>query len=262
MLSRRFSLLLCFSLGFSLVAASQSAKKPAPDVIKRADAAFHEGFAARQAGNLELARTKFAEVVRLQPAIAEGHEALGAVLVELGKPLDGALEFEAAAKIKPADDQIETNLGLAYAQAGEPQKAIPHFEAALSLSQQSGHAATDASVYDAYGHALASAGKPDAAALQFVAEEAITGPRADLEDAIGTLYAQQKEWQEAEQRFRACHLPRQFLYARSPPLRLALPRAKKSGPGPEHALRSRRHESPERRGPDGIRPHSRLRRQR
>ncbi len=93
----RFQLALSALLSVSLAAVAQSAK-PASDVIQRADAAFHEGYAARQAGNLELARTKFAEVVGLQPKIAEGHEALGAVLVELGKPQDGAREFEAAAK--------------------------------------------------------------------------------------------------------------------------------------------------------------------
>jgi protein O-GlcNAc transferase len=179
----------------------QAAKHPVPDVIKRADAAFHEGFAAREAGNLELARSKFAEVVRLQPKIAEGHEALGAVLVEMGKPLDGAKEFEAAEAIKPSDDGIETNLALAYFQAGEYAKALPHFESALRLSQQPGHAPPEASFYDAYGRALAGAGKPQQAVQQFLAEEAVTGPRADIEDAIGTLEAQQNNWGDARQHF-------------------------------------------------------------
>ncbi|MGA9587750.1 MAG: tetratricopeptide repeat protein [Terracidiphilus sp.] len=197
----RFQLALSALLSVPLVALPQTAKKkPAPDVIKLADAAFREGYVARQDGNLELARTKFAEVVRLQPNIAEGHEALGAVLVESGKPLDGALEFEAAETIKPSDDGIETNLALAYYQAGQFSKAIPHFESAVSLSQQAGHAAPVASFYDAYGHALAAAGKPDQAVLQFVAEEAITGPRSDIEDAIGTLDAQRGNWQEAQKR--------------------------------------------------------------
>ena len=53
-------------------------------------------YAARQNGNLELARKKFAEVVKLEPKIPEGHEALGAILVELGKPADAIAEFEAA----------------------------------------------------------------------------------------------------------------------------------------------------------------------
>src|ERR1700758_2698828 len=95
------SLLTLFAiLTVTLGATAQAGKKNSADAVKRADAAFHEGFAARQAGNLELARTGFAEVVHLQPQIPEGHEALGAVLVELGKPQEGAKEFEAAEKIK------------------------------------------------------------------------------------------------------------------------------------------------------------------
>jgi protein O-GlcNAc transferase len=188
-------------VALSLFASAQKSAKPSNDAIRRADAAFHAGFAARQSGNLEVARLKFAEVVKLQPQIAEGHEALGAVLVELGKPLDGAKEFEAAAKIKPSDDGIETNLALAYARAGEAAKAIAHFQSAERLSRQAGHPGLDASFYDAYGRALAGLGKPDDAALQFIAEEAITGPRADIEDAIGTLYAQQSKWEEARKRF-------------------------------------------------------------
>ena len=121
--------------------------------------------------------------------------------MELGKPLDGAKEFEAAAAIKPDDEGIENNLALAYLQAGDASKAIPHFDSALSLSQQPGHAAVDASFYDAYGRALAGVGKPQQAAQQFVAEEAITGPRADIEDAMGTLDAQQQNWQTAQEHF-------------------------------------------------------------
>jgi len=185
----------------ALAATAQSAEKGPPDAIKRADEAFHAGYAAHQAGNLELARSKFAEAVGLRPDIAEGHEALGTVLVELGKPLDGAKEFEAAAKIKPGDENIEANLALAYHQAGDEANAIPHFAAALTLADQPGQPAVDASLYDAYGHALATAGKLDQAALQFVAEEAITGPISSLEDAIGSLDAQQGLWSEAQQHF-------------------------------------------------------------
>ena len=192
---------LCCALAGVAFATAQTAKRTEQDAIKRADIAFHAGYAARQAGNLELARSKFAEAVRLQPGIAEGHEALGTVLVELGKPIDGAREFEAAARIKPGDENIETNLALSYHRAGDDEKAIPHFATALKLADRPGQPAVEASFYDAYGHALAATGKADQAALQFVAEESITGPNSDLEDAIGTLDAQQSNWPEAKQHF-------------------------------------------------------------
>ena len=207
--------ILIFVAWLGCDAGAQKTVKLSADAVKRADAAFHAGYAARQQGNLELARSKFAEAVKLQPQIAIGHEALGAVLVELGRPAEGAKEFEAAAKIKPSDDAIETNLALAYAQAGEPAKAIPHFQSAVSLSHLSGKPAPDAGFYDAYARALAKVGRLDEAALEFVGEEAITGPKAELEDAIGTLDAQRSKWQEAQEHFeRALSLDENYVRAR------------------------------------------------
>ena len=207
--------IVCAALPVSLALAAQRPAKTTTDSIRRADAAFHEGYAARQQGNLELARSKFAEVVRLQPKIAEGHEALGAVLVELGRPLDGVKEFEAAAKIKPSDVGIETNLAMAYRLAGEPAQAIPHFQSADSLLRLAGHTAPDASFYDAYARALAAVGKPGEAIVQLAAEESAGGTRADLEDAIGSLEAQQGHWTEAKEHFtRALDLDGSYLHAR------------------------------------------------
>ena len=60
----------------------QPPSQPDADALKGADAAFHAGYAALQAGNLEEARTQFAEAVRLAPQIPEGHEALGTALFE------------------------------------------------------------------------------------------------------------------------------------------------------------------------------------
>ena len=196
-----FQLALCALFGVPLVAAAQTTKKPAPDVIKQADAAFREGYAARQDGNLELARNKFAEVVHLQPDIAEGQRSPGRSPGGIGQTHRRRPRVRSRRKIARRTDGIETNLALAYFQAGQNDKAIPHFESAVSLSQQPGHAALEPSFYDAYGHALAAADKPGQAALQFVAEEALTGQRTDLEDAIGTLDAKQANWPEAQQHF-------------------------------------------------------------
>jgi protein O-GlcNAc transferase len=197
----RISIVACVYMAAVATVSGQAASKNGLEAIKRADAAFHAGYAAREAGKLELARSNFAEVVRLQPKIAEGHEALGTILVELGKPLDGAKELEAAATIKPGDEGIETNLAMAYHQAGEEPKAIPHFAAAMRLAKQPGQPAVETSFYDAYGHALAATGKPNEAIPQFMAEEAISGPTSILEDTIGVLDVQISSWQDAQQRF-------------------------------------------------------------
>ena len=169
--------------------------------LKQADLAFREGFAARQSGNLELARTKFAEVARLEPKIPEGHEALGAVLLEMGRAGDAIAELESAAELEPNDSGNQANLAVAYAQTGATAKAIPHFEMALQLADKPSQTPMNAMFYEAYGRALAATGKPNAALRQFKAAEALPGRHADIEDAIGSLYAQQGQWDQARSRF-------------------------------------------------------------
>ncbi len=90
---------------------AQTPKAPGIDALKRADAAFRAGFVARQSGNLDEARARFAEAARLAPQIPEAHEALGAVLGELGQPAEAVEEFKAALKLKPANPAIETKSG-------------------------------------------------------------------------------------------------------------------------------------------------------
>ena len=191
----------CGMLAVAVAAGGQKPAKPAADAVKRADAAFRAGAAARESGNLEVARQRFAEVVRLQPQIPEGHSALGTVLAEMGRPLDAATEFETAAKMRPGDSAIESNLAMAYAQAGKTAKAIEHFRLADEISKQPQQAGLDPPFYDAYGRALAKAGKTAEAERVFLEEEKLTGPRAEVSDAIGTLYAQQGKWEAARKRF-------------------------------------------------------------
>ena len=191
------SLLACCPL--SVTAQSPSARKTGQ--LKRADAAFRAGYDALQSGNLELARAKFAEASHLAPQIPEAHEALGAVLVELGKPTEAVQELEAARKLKPGDQGIETNLALAYAKADLPAKAIPHFSAAFNLSLQPGEPPADAAFCEAYARALAVTGKLPEAIEMFQAANKRGGARADILDAIGSLYAQLGKWDEARSQF-------------------------------------------------------------
>ncbi len=74
-------------------AAAQKPKQKASEAVEQASAAFRAGVAAQQAGQLDEARAQFAKAVRLQPKIAEGHEALGAVLLEMGNAAAAVAEL-------------------------------------------------------------------------------------------------------------------------------------------------------------------------
>ena len=202
----------------SLMAACGAARAQSPkqaQQLKQATAAFREGVAARTRGDLKQAQKKFAEVVRLAPQIAEGHEALGTVLLEQGQAQQAIAELTAAEKLKPNDMGTESRLAQAYTQAGATTAALPHYAAALKLAAEPGQAALDASFYEGYGRALAASDRPDEAISQFMAEEALTGRSAALDDAIGSLYAQSKQWDNARGRFEhALTLDANYLPAR------------------------------------------------
>jgi protein O-GlcNAc transferase len=146
-----------------------------PDTLQRADAAFRAGYAAMQAGKLEDARRDFAEVVTLAPQLPEGHVALGAILVQLGKPEEAIPELEKALVLKPGDSATEANLATAH---------------------------------EAEARNLAGTGRlTDAeaqlrAALAVLPEQSPDPRRSELQDELGSLLAQEKRWAEAETAFR------------------------------------------------------------
>jgi tetratricopeptide (TPR) repeat protein len=180
---------------------AQSSSPQEPDSLKQADAAFHAGYAALQAGKLEQARAQFAEAARLAPQIPEGHEALGEVLIELGKPAEAVPELEAALHLKPGDQGLESNLALAYAKSGDPARAVGQFSTAYQASQQPGGSPVDAGFCQAYARALAAVGKLDEAVQMFQAAVDRGAATADILDAIGSLYAQSGNWMQAKPQF-------------------------------------------------------------
>ena len=175
-----------------LLAQGQDAEK-----LRKADSAFHAGYAASQAGRYEEAKVQFAEVVRLAPQIAEGHEALGSALIALGHPAEAVAELEKAARLKPGDAAIEENLGIALSQSGQAAEAVRHLEAAAAR----GAGTQDAAFHDTYARALAAIGRPADALKQFAAEEQIAGPRAAIDDAEGSVEAQMARWEDARALF-------------------------------------------------------------
>lgn len=195
------SVLLIGTIGAGLRLQAQASAPADANPLERAGVAFRAGSAAQQAGRIEEARSRFAEAVRLAPAIAEAHQALGAVLLELDRPADAIAELEAALKLKPEDSAIETDLALAYSGAGQPASAIPYFQAVYELSLQPGQPGVGAAFCESYARALAAMGKREEAISLFRAAEERGGAGPDLDDAIGSLYVQLGNWNEARSEF-------------------------------------------------------------
>ena len=190
--------------GFLLCAALSGvsqAPKPSPS-LKEADDAFRAGIAALSRHDLNAALGDFQKVVRLAPTAEQGHSALGAVLVQLGRTSEGIRELEKALAMKPSDGSAQLNLALAYERSGEAAKALPLF-AKLEAASHAEEQTLQPYVLASYARALAATKQFPAAVAKM--KEAIVGDpqNAELHDQLGSLYAQRQDWSHAMEAFAA-----------------------------------------------------------
>jgi protein O-GlcNAc transferase len=183
-----------------LVVVNDGAAQEPSAALKKADAAYRAGQAALTQRDLAGAQADFEQVVHLAPQAEQGHSALGAVLVARGQVKEGIRELERALAIKPSDATAQTNLAMAYQQIGLPEKAIPLFQK-LETDARSQKRALPSHVLAAYARSLAATQKTGAAVTMMKAALGADSQNADLHDELGSLYAQQKRWAEAQQEF-------------------------------------------------------------
>ena len=177
------------------------AQEPLPS-LKQADADYRAGADAVAHNDLNTALDNFQKVVRLEPGVAQGHSALGAVLVRVGRLNEGIRELEKALAIQPGDSSAQLNLAVAYEQSGQAAKALPLFQKLEAASRSSKQPLTPGTLAS-YGRALAGTGqiRPAIARMK---EAAARDPRTvEFQDELGTLYAKVADWTDAKQAFSA-----------------------------------------------------------
>lgn len=178
-----------------------------------ADRDYREGVEALNRNDLKTAQSKFEAVTRLAPSAEQGHGALGAVLVREGQWSAGTRELERALALKPDDASAQMNLAMTYAQTGAAAKAIPLF-AKLDEAAKAERHALPSSVLATYARALNATGQPAAAAAKMREAVAQDSRNPELHDELGSLYAQDRNWREAEREFsEAIHLKDDFALA-------------------------------------------------
>jgi protein O-GlcNAc transferase len=168
--------------------------------LKKADAAYRAGQAALAQRDLSAAQADFEQVVQLAPQAEQGHSALGAVLVSRGHTKEGIRELEKALAIKATDSTAQMNLAMAYAQIGSPEKAIPLF-ARLEAGAHLQNRPLPSYVLAAYARALEETQKVGPAITKMKAALATDSQNPELHDELGSLYAQQKDWSDAQHEF-------------------------------------------------------------
>jgi protein O-GlcNAc transferase len=191
-----------FVLAASLAVASAGQAQEASASLKQADADYRAGVAALNRNDLKTAQTDFANVVRLAPSAEQGHSALGAVLVRLGHASEGIRELEKALAMNPSDSSAQLNLALTYQQSGQSGKALPLFarlEAAAKVEKRP----LALSILVPYAQALAAVNQFQAAISKMKEAAGLEPRNAELQDELGSLYAQRQDWVDAEQAFSA-----------------------------------------------------------
>jgi len=193
-------LLSVLGVGAAL-AAGLAAQEPSA-ALKQADADYRAGVAALGRGDLKAALGDFQSVVKLAPSAEQGHSALGAVLVRLGRVPEGIRELEQALRMKPGDGSAQLNLALAYEQSGQAGKALPWF-AKVEAAARAEKRPLAAAILAPYARALAASGQLEAATARM--KEAVgRDPRdAEMQDELGSLYAHRQDWVDARDAFAA-----------------------------------------------------------
>jgi Flp pilus assembly protein TadD len=168
--------------------------------LKEADADYRAGVAALSRNDIKTAKFRFEAVVRRAPAAEQGHSALGAVLVRDGQIAAGIRELQKALAIKADDGSARTNLALAYEQAGESANALPLFAKMESTAVAEGQA-LPSYVQASYVRALVATGQTEAAINRMKHLVAQDAGNPELHDELGSIYAQARDWERAEQEF-------------------------------------------------------------
>ena len=166
-------------------------QEPSPS-LKQADADYRAGVAALGHEDLKGALADFEKVVHLAPSVGQGHSALGAVLVRMGRTEEGIRELEKALVMQSTDTTAQTNLAMAYEESGHAAKALPLF-AKLEGDDRAQSKSLPANVLAAYARALAASRQFSAAVAHMKGAIATAPKNAEWHDELGSIYAQQQD---------------------------------------------------------------------
>ena len=198
--------LACGIALFAIAAHSPSISAQGPSSnLKQADADYRAGAAALARNDLNTALADFENAVRLAPTAEQGHSTLGAVLLRLGRSADAIHELEKALALQATDAGAQQALAFAYQQTGQPAKALPLF-AKLEASSRATKHPLDPMILAAYARAFAANGQINSAIAEMKQAVARDPNSSELQDELGSLYAQLQDWPTANLAFSAAVL--------------------------------------------------------
>jgi tetratricopeptide (TPR) repeat protein len=124
-------------------------------------AQYNLGTVQMRLGNLEEARARLVEALRLYPERPETNNNLALVLYRLGRPGEALPLFLEAARLQPDLEEARFNSGTILNILGRPAEAVPHFEALVRLNPG------DVKAWNNLGQSLGMLGRLDEALAAF-----------------------------------------------------------------------------------------------
>jgi tetratricopeptide (TPR) repeat protein len=113
------------------------------------------GLVAYRDGEREIALEFINEAIAINPSIAEAHDNLGIVLLDIGNLNNAIISFQNAIAIKPNFANAHFNLGTAFQRLGQQESAITCFRKSLGLTPEN----AKANIHAQLGYALNALGK-------------------------------------------------------------------------------------------------------
>jgi tetratricopeptide (TPR) repeat protein len=207
----------------------------ATSALKQADAAYRAGSAAFSKNDYETARVDFEKVIRLVPAEEQGYRALGLTLLRMGKAEESVRNLEKALSLKPSDSDAQLGLAIAYDRLHQPATEVILLGKLEAAARAQKHP-LPAGIEAMYARALAATHQPAAAIIHMKQAVAADPRNAGALDDLGSLYAMQKDWRNAEERFHAALAVNPSLASAHLHLGLALQAEQRPGPAEELKL--------------------------
>ena len=183
MIPRMTLVVLFFCFCSAPVARAQNTQSA--DSSSQANAAYAQGMAALQSGDVQSARAAFEKAVQFAPRSPEARNSLGWVLLAQGQIDPAIAQFQAAVNLRFDFSQAHVNLCNAFLQKGDAKSALREARDAVRF------APTDSEAYRTLARARDATGDTAGAAKDMRRAIELDPGRAELHDDLGSLLVHQ-----------------------------------------------------------------------
>jgi tetratricopeptide (TPR) repeat protein len=190
-----------FPLLFAITLLPACATTSADDEMRKLEArsAYEAGVKSISEGRVSLGLSSLRQAAEVEPQNALYRNAVGAVLLNLGRFPDAQVEFQKAVELDPTYADAYHNLGSAYAEQGKWEEAITAYKKALAQTIYS----TPESTYNNLGYAYWALDRRTEAEEAFRAALQLEPKLVPSHFWLGVLLQKEGRKDEARQHFQA-----------------------------------------------------------